>query len=91
MSDEQHIGNDKSRYINAPKRTEVIHRSGLQGLKGQPRLKKLFTLHNGRKLEAEHIIVPAEKGGTGNHSTPSEPTKSGGSFCKCSKRYSEGH
>lgn len=55
MSDEQHIGNDKSRYINAPKRTEVIHRSGLQGLKGQPRLKKLFTLHNGRKLEAEHI------------------------------------
>ncbi|CGU88804.1 plasmid partition protein B [Salmonella enterica subsp. enterica serovar Typhi] len=61
MSDEQHIGNDKSRYINAPKRTEVIHRSGLQGLKGQPRLKKLFTLHNGRKLEAEHIIVPAEK------------------------------
>lgn len=27
MSDEQHIGNDKSRYINAPKRTEVIHRS----------------------------------------------------------------
>ncbi len=53
MSDEQHIGNDKSRYINAPKRTEVIHRSGLQGRKGQPRLKKLFTLHNGRKLEAE--------------------------------------
>lgn len=61
MSDEQHIGNDKSRYINAPKRTEVSHRSGLQGLKAQPRLKKLFTLHNGRKLEAEHIIVPAEK------------------------------
>ncbi len=61
MSDEQHIGNDKSRYINAPKRTEVSHRSGLPGLKSQPRLRKLFALHNGRKLEAEHIIVPAEK------------------------------
>ena len=53
MSDEQHIGNDKSRYINAPKRTEVSHRSGLPGLKSQPRLRKLFALHNGRKLEAE--------------------------------------
>lgn len=61
MSDEQHIGNDKSRYINAPKRTEVSHRSGLPGLKSQPRLRKLFALHNGRKLEAEHIIVAAEK------------------------------
>ncbi|EGM2645689.1 peptide transporter [Salmonella enterica] len=61
MSDEQHIRNDKSRYLNAPKRTEVSHRSGLPGLKSQPRLRKLFTLHNGRKLEAEHIIVPAEK------------------------------
>ncbi|EAN4326905.1 peptide transporter [Salmonella enterica] len=61
MSDEQHIGNDKSRYLNAPKRTEVSHRSGLPGLKSQPRLRKLFTLHNGRKLEAEHIIVPAER------------------------------
>ncbi|HEC5166169.1 TPA: peptide transporter [Escherichia coli] len=61
MSDEQHIGSDKSRYINAPKRTEVSHRSGLQGLRSQPRLRKLFTLHNNRKLEAEHIIVPAEK------------------------------
>ena len=44
MSDEQHIGNDKSRYINAPKRTEVSHRSGLPGLKSQPRLRKLFAL-----------------------------------------------
>ncbi|EGE2355207.1 peptide transporter [Escherichia coli] len=61
MSDEQHIGNDKSRYLNAPKRTEVSHRSGLPSLKSQPRLRKLFTLHNGRKLEAEHIIVPAER------------------------------
>jgi len=61
MSDEQRIGNDKSRYLNAPKRTEVGHRSGLPSLKSQPRLKKLFTLHNGRKLEAEHITVPAEK------------------------------
>ncbi|EGH2839277.1 peptide transporter [Salmonella enterica] len=61
MSDEQHIGNDKSRYLNAPKRTEVSHRSGLPGLKSQPRLRKLFTLHNGRKLEAEHILVPAER------------------------------
>ncbi|EIR0277912.1 peptide transporter [Salmonella enterica] len=61
MSDEQHIGNDKSPYLNAPKRTEVSHRSGLPSLKSQPRLRKLFTLHNGRKLEAEHIIVPAER------------------------------
>lgn len=50
MSDEQHIGNDKSRYINAPKRTEVIHRSGLQGLKGQPRLKKLLHYTMGGSL-----------------------------------------
>lgn len=61
MSDEQHIGSDKSRYLNAPKRTEVGHRSGLAGLKSAPRLKKLFTLHNGIKLEAEHVIVPAER------------------------------
>ncbi len=39
MSDEQHIGNDKSRYLNAPKRTEVGHRSGLAGLKTAPRIK----------------------------------------------------
>ncbi|HHE8520612.1 TPA: ParB family protein [Enterobacter hormaechei] len=61
MSDEQHIGNDKSRYLNAPKRTEVGHRSGLAGLKTAPRLKKLFTLHKGRRLEAEHVIVPAQR------------------------------
>ncbi|TMM81779.1 peptide transporter, partial [Salmonella enterica subsp. enterica serovar Heidelberg] len=40
MSDEQHIGNDKSRYLN------------LAGLKTAPRIKKLFTLHKGRRLEA---------------------------------------
>ena len=62
MSDEQHIGNDKSRYLNAPKRTEVGHRSGLAGLKTAPRIKKkLFTLHKGRRLEAEHVIVPAQR------------------------------
>ena len=57
MSDEQHIGNDKSRYLNTPKRTDVGHRSGLANLKSPPRIKKLFTLHNGRKLEAEHVTV----------------------------------
>ncbi len=61
MNDEQRIGNDKSRYLNAPKRTEVGHSSRLPSLKSPARLKKLFTLHNGRKLEAEHITVPAEK------------------------------
>ncbi|HAU4469280.1 TPA: peptide transporter, partial [Citrobacter freundii] len=59
MSDEQHIGNDKSRYLNTPKRTDVGHRSGLANLKSPPRIKKLFTLHNGRKLEAEHVTVAA--------------------------------
>lgn len=60
MSDEQRIGSDKSPYINAPKRTEVGHRSGLAGLKTASRMKKLFTLHNGRKMEAEHITISAE-------------------------------
>ncbi|BAN99921.1 RepA protein (plasmid) [Plautia stali symbiont] len=61
MSDEQHIGSDKSRYLYSPKRTEVEHRSGLASLKSATRLKKQFALHSGRKLEAEHVIVPADK------------------------------
>lgn len=62
MSEERKISNDKSRYLNTPKRTEIEHRSGLAGLKAiPPRLKKVFTLHEGRKKEAEHVIVPADK------------------------------
>ena len=51
MSDEQHIGNDKSRYLNTPKRTDVGHRSGLANLKSPPRIKKLFTFITGENLK----------------------------------------
>lgn len=73
MSDEQHIGNDKSRYLNTPKRTDVGHRSGLANLKSPPRIKKLFTLHNGRKLEAEHVTVAAENVATETAVHPMNP------------------
>lgn len=42
MSDEQHIGNDKSRYLNTPKRTDVGHRSGLANLKSPLALETLY-------------------------------------------------
>ncbi|TDX12079.1 ParB family chromosome partitioning protein [Buttiauxella sp. BIGb0552] len=59
MSDGQEIGNDKSLYLSNPKRTGVVHQSGLANLKTATRVKKLFTLHNNRKVEAEHITIPA--------------------------------
>lgn len=72
MNDEQQIGNDKSNYLNTPKRTSVEHKSGLSGLKA-PRLKKSFTLNNGRKLEAEHVIVPAANVENGTAVHPMNP------------------
>lgn len=59
MSNEQHIGNDKSRYLSATKRTEIGHKSGLAGMKSTVPMKKFFNLKGGDKIEAEHVVVPA--------------------------------
>ncbi|MCW1830027.1 ParB N-terminal domain-containing protein [Enterobacter asburiae] len=59
MSNEQHIGSDKSRYVSTPKRTEIRHTSGLGSLKTNAPAKRSFNLNAGEKVDATFVLVPA--------------------------------
>lgn len=52
-------GTNKSMYLSGGgKRTNFDQKSGLPPLQSNAKLKRLFILSGGKKLEAEHIIVP---------------------------------
>ncbi|OKP01593.1 ParB family protein [Xenorhabdus eapokensis] len=54
-------GNNKDIYLSGQKRTGFEQRSGLPSLKAVSKLKRLFTLSDGRKVEAEHIVISADQ------------------------------
>jgi ParB family chromosome partitioning protein len=54
-------GSNKDIYLSGHKRTSFEQKSGLSSLKPTAKLKRLFTLADGRKVEAEHIVISAEK------------------------------
>ncbi|MET4862717.1 ParB family protein [Morganella morganii] len=54
-------GTSKDMYLGGGKRTGFEQRSGLPPLKGAGSNKRTFTLSDGRKVDAEHIVVPGDK------------------------------
>ncbi|MDC9615997.1 ParB family protein [Xenorhabdus khoisanae] len=54
-------GSNKDIYLSGHKRTGFEQKSGLSSLKPAAKLKRLFTLADGRKVEAEHIVISAEQ------------------------------
>lgn len=61
MSDVER-GTSKDKYLTGTsKRTFVDQKSGLPPLRTSPTQKRLFTLANGRKVEARYVVVPAQK------------------------------
>ncbi|WP_426575365.1 ParB family protein (plasmid) [Xenorhabdus stockiae] len=54
-------GSNKDIYLSGQKRTSFEQRSGLPPLKAVSKLKRLFTLSDGRKVEAEHIVIIADQ------------------------------
>ncbi|WP_340613361.1 ParB family protein [Xenorhabdus thailandensis] len=54
-------GSSKDMYLGGQKRTSFEQRSGLPPLKSGAKFKREFTLQSGRKVEAEHVIINADK------------------------------
>lgn len=54
-------GTSKDMYLGGTKRTGFEQRSGLPSLKGANASKRTFTLSDGRKVDAEHVVVPGDK------------------------------
>lgn len=55
-------GTSKDKYIaSGVKRTHVDQKSGLPPLRGPGKTKRLFTLSGGRKIEAEHLVIPGSE------------------------------
>ncbi|MDE9447712.1 ParB family protein [Xenorhabdus bovienii] len=54
-------GRNKDIYLSGQKRTSFEQRSGLPSLKAASKLKRLFTLSDSRKVEAEHIVISADQ------------------------------
>ncbi|HHE6471526.1 TPA: ParB family protein [Providencia rettgeri] len=54
-------GTNKDMYLVNSKKTRFEQRNGLPSLKGGYITKKTFTLKDGRKVDAEHIIVSGDK------------------------------
>ncbi|HBZ3951562.1 ParB family protein [Klebsiella pneumoniae] len=61
MSDVER-GTSKDKYLTGnSKRTFVDQKSGLPPLRTSPTQKRLFTLANGRKVEARYVVVPGSE------------------------------
>ncbi|MBD2812629.1 peptide transporter [Xenorhabdus sp. Vera] len=54
-------GSNKDIYLGGLKRTSFEQKSGLSSLKPTQKLKRLFTLSGGRKVEAEHVVINADQ------------------------------
>ncbi|WP_144139020.1 ParB family protein [Providencia rettgeri] len=54
-------GTSKDMYLGAGKRTGFEQKSGLPPLRGAGAPKRTFTLKDGRKVDAEHVVVPGSK------------------------------
>nr|ELR5167397.1 ParB N-terminal domain-containing protein [Providencia rettgeri] len=54
-------GSNKDMYLNGSKRTGFEQRTGLPSLKSNNVTKRIFTLHDGRKVDAEHIVISGTK------------------------------
>lgn len=51
-------GSDKEMYLTNSKRTSFEQKTGLPPLKNNSTNKRIFTFQGGRKIDAEHVIVP---------------------------------